>query len=118
MNWLRVEERFLTVELALLEEHGLTLPPETYPLKGLDPQRPGELAAQGAGGHAKGITQKGDVTPVAQGFDAGAVAVVATGRWLVNVVNDLPVGLAGAMRRVSGTGDNYSVVWLFQCFPP
>ena len=27
-------ERLLTVELALLEEHGLTLPPETYPLRG------------------------------------------------------------------------------------
>ena len=26
----------LSVELALLEEYGLTLPPETYPLKGLD----------------------------------------------------------------------------------
>ena len=36
LDWLRVEERFLTVELALLEEHGLTLPPETYPLRGLD----------------------------------------------------------------------------------
>ena len=24
------------MELALLEDHGLTLPPETYPLKGLD----------------------------------------------------------------------------------
>lgn len=36
LDWLRVEERFLTVELALLEEHGLTLPPETFPLKGLD----------------------------------------------------------------------------------
>ena len=36
LDWLLVEERFLTVELALLEEHGLTLPPETYPLKGLD----------------------------------------------------------------------------------
>ena len=36
LDWLRVEERFLTVELALLEDHGLTLPPETYPLKGLD----------------------------------------------------------------------------------
>ena len=34
--WLRTEERLLAVELALLEEHGLTLPPETYPLKGLD----------------------------------------------------------------------------------
>ena len=36
LDWLRQEERFLTVELALLEEHGLTLPPETYPLRGLD----------------------------------------------------------------------------------
>ena len=36
LDWLRVEERVLSVELALLEEHGLTLPPETYPLKGLD----------------------------------------------------------------------------------
>ena len=36
LAWLRVEERLLSVELDLLEEHGLTLPPETYPLKGLD----------------------------------------------------------------------------------
>ncbi|MDE2843493.1 MAG: hypothetical protein OXN21_08940 [Chloroflexota bacterium] len=35
-EWLQTEERLLSVELALLEEHGLTLPPETYPLKGLD----------------------------------------------------------------------------------
>ena len=36
LDWLRGQERLLTVELALLEEHGLTLPPETYPLRGLD----------------------------------------------------------------------------------
>ena len=36
LEWLRQQERLLTVELALLEEHGLTLPPETYPLRGLD----------------------------------------------------------------------------------
>ena len=36
LDWLRVEERVLAVELALLEDHGLTLPPETYPLRGLD----------------------------------------------------------------------------------
>ena len=36
LDWLVAEERFMAVELALLEEHGLTLPPETYPLKGLD----------------------------------------------------------------------------------
>ena len=36
LDWLRNQERLLAVELALLEEHGLTLPPETYPLRGLD----------------------------------------------------------------------------------
>ncbi len=36
LDWLRRQERLLVVELALLEEHGLTLPPETYPLKGLE----------------------------------------------------------------------------------
>ena len=36
LSWLRTEVRFLTVELALLEQHGLTLPPETYPLQGFD----------------------------------------------------------------------------------
>ena len=36
LDWLLVEERFLAVELELLERHGLTLPPETYPLRGLD----------------------------------------------------------------------------------
>ena len=30
------EERFLAVELALLEEHGLTLPPAQFPLRGFD----------------------------------------------------------------------------------
>ena len=36
LSWLTVEERLLIVELAMLEEHGLTLPPETEPLRGLD----------------------------------------------------------------------------------
>ena len=36
LEWLLEKERLLAVELALLEEHGLTLPPETYPLRGLD----------------------------------------------------------------------------------
>ena len=41
LSWLVTEERFLSVELALLEKHGMTLPPETYPLKGFD--RNGQL---------------------------------------------------------------------------
>ncbi|MDE2842521.1 MAG: hypothetical protein OXN21_03965 [Chloroflexota bacterium] len=34
LDWLLAEERFLMVELALLEEHGLTLPPARFPLRG------------------------------------------------------------------------------------
>ena len=34
VRWLETEARILVLELALLEEHGLTLPPETQPLRG------------------------------------------------------------------------------------
>ena len=34
LAWLKDEERLLELELALLEEHGLTLPPEQRPLRG------------------------------------------------------------------------------------
>ena len=34
LSWLMTEERLLVLELAMLEEHGLTLPPETQPLRG------------------------------------------------------------------------------------
>ena len=36
LEWLVAQERLLEVELALLEEHGMTLPPEKQPLRGLD----------------------------------------------------------------------------------
>ena len=36
LDWLQDEERLMVVELALLEEYDLTLPPQDYPLKGLD----------------------------------------------------------------------------------
>ncbi len=35
-DWLMERERLLEMELALLEEHGMTLPPEKQPLHGLD----------------------------------------------------------------------------------
>ena len=35
LSWLEDQERLLTLELAMLEEHGLTLPPATQPVKGL-----------------------------------------------------------------------------------
>ena len=34
VRWLETEERILVLALAMLEEHGLTLPPETQPLRG------------------------------------------------------------------------------------
>ena len=36
LPWLLTEERFLALELTLLEGHGLTLPPATFPLRGFD----------------------------------------------------------------------------------
>ena len=35
LSWLVTEERILDLELAMAEEHGLTLPPETQPLAGV-----------------------------------------------------------------------------------
>ena len=34
LSWLTTQERLLVLELAMLEEHGLTLPPEKEPLRG------------------------------------------------------------------------------------
>ena len=34
LSWLVTEEQLLTLELAMLDDHGLTLPPETQPLRG------------------------------------------------------------------------------------
>ena len=34
VRWLETEERILVLALAMLDEHGLTLPPETQPLRG------------------------------------------------------------------------------------
>ena len=36
LDWLLTEERFVSVELELLEDHGLTLPPARFPLRGFD----------------------------------------------------------------------------------
>ena len=36
LSWLLTEERFMALELTLLEEHGLTLPPAMFPLRGFD----------------------------------------------------------------------------------
>ena len=36
LGWVTTRARILELEVAMLEEHGLTLPPETEPLRGLD----------------------------------------------------------------------------------
>ena len=36
VGWLNTETRIRELEVAMLEDHGLTLPPETEPLRGLD----------------------------------------------------------------------------------
>ena len=36
VEWLRTKERLLSLELTLLEGQGMTLPPETYPLRGFE----------------------------------------------------------------------------------
>ena len=36
VDWLTIQERVLEVELALLEDHGMTLPPEKQPLRDFD----------------------------------------------------------------------------------
>ena len=48
LAWASTRERILELEVAMLEEHGLTLPPETAPLRGL-PGRPAQLAGAGTG---------------------------------------------------------------------
>ena len=55
LAWVSRRERILELEVSLLEEHGLTLPPETAPLRGLDRGeqlnwRQRELAEVGGGG--------------------------------------------------------------------
>ena len=57
LSWLRTEERFMTVELALLEDHGMTLPPETYPAARLRPQRADQLAQDSALRHAESAAE-------------------------------------------------------------
>ena len=53
LSWLLTEERFLALELTLLEEHGLTLPPGDVSAAGLRPQQAGQLAEDSALRHAE-----------------------------------------------------------------
>ena len=48
LEWVSTRQRILPLEVAMLEDHGLTLPPETEPLRGLDRGGAVELALEGA----------------------------------------------------------------------
>ena len=54
LSWLLTEERFLALELTLLEDHALTLPPGDVSAAGLRPERAGQLAEDSALRHAEG----------------------------------------------------------------
>ena len=64
----------------MLEDHGLTLPPETEPLRGLDRGAPVELASEGAPRVQEATRQAGISAPAAAGVVAGAVAEVVPRR--------------------------------------
>ena len=73
LAWTSRRERILELEVAMLEEHGLTLPQETTPLRGLDRNaqlswRERELAG------VRRKSQAGTAALGAAGIDPGAVA--------------------------------------------
>ena len=80
LSWLVTEERLLMLELAMLEEHGLTLPPEKQPLRGFGRKRQTSWRRDRAGGHQEGAAQAEAAALGAAGPDLGAVAEVGGGR--------------------------------------
>ena len=58
LDWLAAQERVLELELELLEEHGMTLPPEKQPLRGPRPERADQLAQDRALRHAESAGEK------------------------------------------------------------
>ena len=60
----------------MLERHGLTLPPETEPLRGLGPGRAAELAPQGPARHPPGAVPPKPAAPGAAAAHPGPVVAV------------------------------------------
>ena len=73
LAWLADEERMLVVELALLEDHGMTLPPEKQPLRGFDRDGADQLAQDRALRHAESAEKAG----ASKASDPGALVEVA-----------------------------------------
>ena len=78
LSWLVEEERIRTLEVTLLAEHGMTLPPETYPLRGI--ARDSQLSwRQKAVYHTRRRRTGVDATVGAPDIDPGPVVGVAAG---------------------------------------
>ena len=79
LSWLTTEERLLVLELAMLEEHGLTLPPETQAPRGFG--RKGQInhPLEGAGRHSCGAAEAEAAALGADGPHPVAVAEVGPG---------------------------------------
>ena len=58
MSWLEREHRILTLELSMLEQHGLTLPPEDEPLRGFARRDQTSWRREALGDAGKAIARK------------------------------------------------------------
>ena len=79
LAWLVTEERLMEVEVALLEEHGLTLPPERQPLRGLDRGAQLNWRRTALYDHPAGAGQGRAAAVGAEGADLQSVAEVGPG---------------------------------------
>ena len=109
-SWLATQERLLTVELALLEEHGMTLPPETYPLRGF--ARDGQTGWRRQGG-----SYSGAFSPCGCGGSSRLRVRGVAVNFCEHFGGNLRKGACRASHRGAGPGDNDCAVWLSPRFP-
>ncbi len=76
LSWLLAQERLLVLELAMLEEHGLKLPPETQPLRGFGRRGPDPMAPRGPPLHTGGLAKAENVEVGTEDPEPGTVVQV------------------------------------------
>ena len=76
LSWLTTEERLLTLELAMLEEHGADAAPGDPGAQGLRAQGTDQPPLEGTGRHPGGVAEAGAAALGAPGPHRGAVAEV------------------------------------------
>ena len=136
LAWLKDEERLLEMELALLEDHGMTLPPEQRPLRGFARSGQTSWRRTALDDTRKALARREFWLRIKRWLTPGAVAEVvgasiAAGRRRAvstsvqllfkfsstgfNDFGDNPCrGYPGGVE----VADNDCVVWLFRGFPP